>query len=71
MLNNNNRADRDTHEVIKWLEAGGKNRFQKTVFAPPLLSLGIKDTAYSKIVDSCFRKGDLLVRLTFSLTLSG
>ena len=66
MLNHkqSSQQDRDTYEVIKWLEGGGKNRFQHTVFAPPLLSLGIKDKLYSKIVDTCFRKNDLLVLLT-------
>jgi structural maintenance of chromosomes protein 5 len=52
----------DTVKVVEWLEnQGGQARFQRQIFLPPLLSLGIKNKAFAAIVDNCFRKEDLSV----------
>ena len=53
--------DQDTYHVIKWLQEGGQSRFENQVFAPPIMSLAVKDKSYTAIVDGCFRKSDLMV----------
>ena len=53
--------DRDTVTVIRWLENGGQKRFQHKIFAPPIMSVGLNDKAYANIVNTSFRKQDLMV----------
>ena len=53
--------DRDTVTVIRWLENGGQKRFQHKIFAPPIMSVGLTDKAYANIVNTSFRKQDLMV----------
>ena len=50
--------DKDTYDVVKWLEKGQKN-FAGTVHLPPYVSMGVKDMA--TVVESCFQKSHLLV----------
>lgn len=53
--------DLPTAAVIRWLAKDGHTRFKHKVFPPPIMCVGLKDKAYATIVDSCFRKLDLMV----------
>ena len=53
--------DRDTYDVVKWLEDGGQSKFKERIYLPPIISLGIKNQSLSKVIESCFQRGHLLV----------
>lgn len=57
----NTSENRDTYEAVKWLEEEGYKRFKGKVYAPAILSLGIKDKSLAIVAESCFRNSDLLV----------
>jgi hypothetical protein len=53
--------DFQTWFVVDWLQKEGHKRFQKPVFLPPLLSLGVKDKSWATLAESCLRPHDLTV----------
>ena len=52
--------DFQTWLVVDWLRKDGHKRFQKPVFLPPLLSLGIKEKSLATLAESCLRPHDLI-----------
>ena len=53
--------DYQTWLVVDWLQKEGHKRFEKPVYLPPLLSLGIKDKSLANLAESCLRPHDLIV----------
>lgn len=53
--------DYQTWFVVDWLQKEGHTRFQKPVFLPPLLSLGVTDKSLAALAESCLRPNDLTV----------
>lgn len=63
-----NPKNRDAYDAVSWLQREGHQRFQRKVFGPPLLYLGVKDKRLAVTAENCFRESDLLVRLFVNFT---